>query len=317
MKLKHIAAYTMAVCLTFSLFGCGKDNGDTGSAKLPDGTPSLQEIYQANTLEAYEKANIQPSFSVCLREGEGKEKEETNALLTLYWDEDLGLISRMRDKSMAFKYYFNQNDTDYSCSVDENENVILKILADETEKTDEDKISRAEELFNQYGFGEYNSKEKMISCTDAGDTYHIVTDISAFSFTDSNGHRYTYTTQQYDVEKETLRILDVFRTYEFADRDGSKKTCTRSRCMTYSKVLQSLPKFMIDNLCEPEWTREFTLKYSDDTHKTVMVLDGIQVLVDAPDGYQAYTDSDYETVYEADQRDEDGEYPNRTIYIAK
>lgn len=315
MKLKRIAALAMASCLTISLLGCGKSSGDNGSAEISDGAPSLQEIYQANTLEAYEAANIQPSFSVCLREGE--EKEETNALLTLYWDEDLGLVSRFRQKTMIFSYYFNKDGTDYAASIDENEKVTLKVLVGKTADTEENSVSRAEELFNQYGFGEYNSKETIVSCTDNGDTYHIITDISSASFTDSSGCTYTYTTQEYDVEKETLRILDVFRTYKFKDADGAEKTCTRSRCMTYGKSLHLLPDFMLNNFCKAEWTREFTLEYPDGSDESILVPDGVEVLIDAPSGYQAYMDSEHETVYDADEKDEDGIYPDRIIYIAK
>ena len=87
----------------------------------------------------------------------------------------------------------------------------------------------------QYSFGEYNGKEKIISSTDCGETYHIVTDVSYASFTDNSGSTYEYTTQEYDVEKETLRILDTFRTYTFTNSSGESKTCTLSRSLTYGK----------------------------------------------------------------------------------
>lgn len=316
MKLKRMAALVLASCMTVLLAGCGAaSNKDTGSAALPEGTPTLEEIYAANTLEAYQQANIQPSLSTCLREG--PDNKETNALLTLYWDKDLGLVARFRKTNMSFQYYFTRNNINYSAAVTEDEDTVLTILADDAEERGEKEITYAEKLFHQYGFGEYNSKEKLVSCTDSGDTYHIITDISAMSFTDSTGRTYTYTTQEYDVEKETLRILDVFRTYRFTDANGTVKECTRSRCMTYTKKLVSLPDFMREGICEADWSREFTLRYPDGTRDTIAVPDGISVLVEAPDGYEAYADSDCETVYSEDQADEDGVLPDRTVYIAK
>lgn len=316
MNLKRTAALVLASCMTVLLAGCGTaSNEDTGSAALPDGTPTLEEIYAANTLQAYEEADIQPSLSTCLREG--PDNRETNSLLTLYWDDDLGLVSRFRREDMSFHYYFAREGVNYSASLTEEEEPVLMILADDPEKNDGNDTTYAEKLFNQYGFGEYNSKETMISCTDNGDTYHIVTDISAMSFTDSTGRKYTYTTQEYDVEKETLRILDVFRTYHFTDAEGTVKECTRSRCMTYNNTMVSLPDFMRKDICKADWSREFTLCYPDGSRETVAVPDGVSVLIEAPDGYEAYADSDYKTVYNEDSADADGTLPNRTIYIAK
>ncbi|OUM21548.1 hypothetical protein [Butyricicoccus porcorum] len=316
MNVKRIAALVFASCMTVLLAGCGAaSNNDTGSAALPAGTPTLEEIYAANTLEVYHAANIQPSLSTCLREG--PDNRETNALLTLYWEEDLGLVSRFRKTDMSFRYYFTRDDVNYSAAITEDEDTVLTILADDPEQRGEKEITYAEKLFHQYSFGDYSSKEKLVSCTDSGDTYHIITDISAMSFTDSTGRTYTYTTQEYDVEKETLRILDVFRTYRFTDTDGTVKECTRSRCMTYNKKIVSLPDFMREDIIEADWSRTFTLHYPDGSTDTVAVPDGISVLVQAPDGYEVYADSDCETVYEEDRTDEDGAFPNRTVYLAK
>ena len=314
MKLKQIAILAAACCLTFGLAGCGKDAQDTGSGSQPTGTPTLEEIYAANTLEAYEKAHIQPSFSVCLREGE--DKEETNALLTLYWDEDLGFVSRFRQKSMIFDYYFNKDGVDYRAAIDEEEKVHLTVLANKTADEEPDR-THAEMLFDQYGFGGRNTKETIISCTDLGDTYRIITDISGFSFTDSSGHTYTYTTQEYDVEKKTLRIVDVFRTYQFQDKDGMKKNCTRSVCMTYGKAMQTLPDFLVDSCGKGEWDRTFTLSYPDETEQRIALPTSVLATVEAPAGYQVYTDNTFSEFYESDEKNDDGEYPNRKLYIAK
>ncbi|HIV67831.1 MAG TPA: hypothetical protein IAA32_03080 [Candidatus Butyricicoccus stercorigallinarum] len=314
MKLRQLAALAAATCLTALLAGCGAPaDENAGSGTLSADTPTLEEIYAANTLEAYRQANIQPSLSTCQREG--PENTEFNALLTLYWDEELGLVSRFRSTNQSFRYYFSRQDTDYYAAVTEEEETFLMALADDPEGGDAE-MTYAERLFRQYGFGEYNSRETMVSCTDCGDTYHIITDISALSFTDSTGRTYTYTTQEYDVEKETLRILDVFRTYQFTDTDGTVKECTRSRCMTYNDRIVSLPDFMQEDVKQADWSRMITLRYPDQSSETVVAPAGIPTLVQAPDGYAAYTDRDAETVYDADAPDEDNVFPDRLIYIA-
>lgn len=316
MNLKRIASLVLASCMTVVLAACGAaSDGDTGSAVPAENIPTLQEIYAVNTLEQYQEANIQPSLTTCLREGPNN--EETNSLLTLYWDDTFGLVSRFRKTDLTFHYYFTREEVNYYGMVNEDEEAVLTIMADDPAERSKSEKTYAEMLFDQYSFGEYNSKEKLISCTDNGDTYHIVTDISALSFTDSTGRTYTYTTQEYDVEKETLRIVDVFRTYRFTDIDGTSKECTRSRCMTYTKQIISLPDFMLDDIGKADWSREVTLQYIGGSEITVAVPEGVSVLVEAPDGYEVYTDSDCTTVYDADAADKAGTSSDCTVYLAK
>lgn len=316
MNMKRIAAMAMASCMTLFLCSCGTqpDGIASGSAAQDSGAPTLEQIYAANTLSAYEEANIQVSLSTCLREG--KEKKETNALLTIYQDDELGLVSRLRRTDMGFHYYFNKDGANFYCETDKEKNVSVTLLADNAEQATDDGMTYPELLFRKNSFGDYNSKEKIISCTDSGDTYHIVTDISASSFTDSAGRTYTYTTQEYDVEKETLRILDMFRTYHFIDRDGTDKECTLSRSMTYGKQVVGLPDFMQEHIKNASWDRRITVVSADGT-KTVSVPDGVPVLVDAPDGYEAYTDSNHTQIYSADSASDSGKYPDRIIYLAE
>lgn len=316
MKCKRIAAFFLAACTVLSLVGCGKtetsEPAGSGSGVTVEGEPTLEQIYAANTLEAYQKAGIQPSLSTCLREGE--ENEESNYLLTLYFDEDLGLITRFRDPELSFRYYFNRDGINFMCEADEDENVTMTILADEM-SDDEDAATYPEQMFQQYGFGTASKGETIVSCTDSGDTYHIVTNITSASFKDSSGGTYSYSTQEYDVEKKTLRILDTFRTYQFADSSGNTKECTLSRCMTYGEEVYDVPKCIAEAIRETSWTRTFTLEV-DGEETEIAVPDSIPVLVQAPDGYEAYQDSEHEVRYVADLP-EDKEYQDRTIYIAK
>ena len=316
MKYRRIAALLLATCTVFSMTGCGKTDttgADTsGSSVSQQSTPTLEQIYTANTLEAYEKAGIQPSISTCLREGE--ENKETNYLLTLYYDEELGLITRFRGSDLVFHYYFNRNGINYMCEADEKENVTVTILADEMSDA-EDAPTYPEKTFQQNSFGSLNSGEQIISCTDNGDTYHIVTDISSLSFKDNTGSTYAYDTQEYDVEKKTLRILDTFRTYTFTDHSGDSKECTLSRCMTYGDEIYDVPKCIAEVLRASEWTRTFTI-VSEGEEWEVEVPNDTPVVVQAPDGYAAYQDNTYETRYLTDTPKE-GKYQDRTVYIAK
>lgn len=318
MKCKRIAAFFLAVCTMLSLVGCGKAetpesiSSGSGSGVTVDGTPTLEQIYAANTLEAYQKAGIQPSLSTCLREGE--ENVESNYLLTLYFDEELGLITRFRDPELSFRYYFNKDGINFMCEADEDENVTMTILAGEM-NDDTDAPTYPEKMFRQYGFGTASANETIVSCTDNGDTYHIVTNISSASFKDSSGGMYDYSTQEYDVEKKTLRILDTFRTYKFTDHSGNTKVCTLSRCMTYGEEVYDVPKCIAEAIRETSWTRTFTIVAGGEETE-VAVPDSIPVLVQAPDGYEVYKDSEHKVRYLIDPP-EDKEYQDRTIYIAK
>ncbi|MDO5785027.1 MAG: hypothetical protein Q4P20_08180 [Eubacteriales bacterium] len=315
MKCKRIAAFFLAACTVFSLVGCGKtetpESSGSGSGVTVDGQPTLEQIYAANTLEAYQKAGIQPSLSTCLREGE--EKVESNYLLTLYFDKELGLITRFRDPDLIFRYYFNKDGTNFMCEADEDENVTMTILAGEM-SDDEDAPTYPEKMFQRYSFGSFSADETIVSCEDNGDTYHIVTDISAASFQDSSGSTYAYSTQEYDVEKKTLRILDTFRTYKFTDHSGNTKECTLSRCMTYGEEVYDVPDCIAKAIRDTSWTRTFTIE-ADGEETEIAVPDSIPVLVQAPDGYEAYKDSEHEVRYLIDLP-EDKVYQDRTIYIA-
>lgn len=304
MLFKKISAMLFASCMLFSMAGCGtaesKGSG-SGSGASMEGIPTLQQIYAANTLEQYEKANIQPSFSSCLREG--KENKESNSLMTLYFDEELGLVCRFRktETGLNFRYYFNRKNVDYYAQAvtdEDGKNETVTLTIEDDPENNRDEMTNVEKLFRQYSFGEYNGKEKIISCTDCGETYHIVTDISYASFTDNSGSTYEYTTQEYDVEKETLRILDTFRTYTFTNSSGETKTCTLSRSMTYGEQIISMPDFMINQIRNADWEREFTIR-SYDRAKTVPVPEGVLVNVDVPSDYAVYTDSSQEESYEA------------------
>lgn len=316
MKYKRIAAFVLAMCTAFSLAGCGKtetaEPSGSGSGVSTKSTPTLEQIYAANTLEAYKKAGIQPSLSTCLREGE--ENVESNYLLTLYFDEELGLITRFRDPDLAFRYYFNRDGINFMCEADEDEDVTMTILADEM-NDEEDAPTYPEKMFQQYSFGIFSSDETIISCKDCGDTYHIVTDISSASFQDSSGNTYAYSTQEYDVEKKTLRILDTFRTYTFTDRSGNKKECTLSRCMTYGEKVYDVPNCIAKAIRDTSWTRTFTINIGGEETE-IAVPDNIPVLVQAPDGYAAYKDSDHEVLYLIDLP-KDKVYQDRTIYIVQ
>lgn len=304
MLFKKISAMLLASCMLFSMAGCGtaeSEGSGSGSGASMEGIPTLQQIYAANTLEQYEKANIQPSFSSCLREG--KENKESNSLMTLYFDEELGLVCRFRktETGLNFRYYFNREDVNYYAQAvtdEDGENETVTLTIEDDPENNEDESTNVEKLFRQYSFGEYNGKEKIISCTDCGETYHIVTDISYASFTDNSGCTYEYTTQEYDVEKETLRILDTFRTYTFTNSSGESKTCTLSRSLTYGEQIISMPDFIMEKIRNAEWEREFTIR-SYDRAKTVPVPDGVLVNVDVPSDYAVYTDSSQKEPYEA------------------
>ncbi len=321
MKVRQIAALVLTACMPLAFAGCGGAQKNSGSgsdtASVQEGAPSLEQIYAANTLQNYEDAHIQPSITVCLREG--PENEETNILLTTYRDAELGLITRIRQTNVPFRYFFTRDDVTYSCEQDEEENTLLTVCVGDTAKPDssedggEESITYPEQLFNRYSFGKYRNRETMLSCTDCGDTYHIVTDISAFSFQDSAGRTFTYTTQEYDVEKETLRIIDTFRTYRFKDTNGAEKVCTRSRCLTYGKQIFSPPEFFME-VRDADWSRRLTLYHADGRKQLIDLPKGIPVGLEAPDGYQCYADRHNETVYSpsADDGEED-----LTLYIAE
>lgn len=319
MLLKRISAMLLAGCMAWTLAGCGtaSTDGSAGSGQRTE-KPTLEQIYAANTLEKYETDNIQPSFSTCLRVGE--EKKESNALLTLYYDDVLGTICRYRktETGMLFKYYFQHEGQDFYTYAEANKDGSIKKKALVIQASEQKKqTSYAEQLIEEYGFGSYNNKETITSLRDCGETYHIVTDISALSGTKNNGKTYTYTTQEYDVEKETLRILDIFRTYTVKDTNGKEKTCNMSRSMTYSSDEMVKPaEFIEKSLITPAWTRTITL-VSDSGEQTIAVPNGIPVLVDAPDGYTAYADSSYTQKYTKDTPNTDKTYPNRTIYLSK
>lgn len=322
MLLKRISAILLAGCMAWTLAGCGTSStdGSTGSGQRTE-TPTLEQIYAANTLEKYEADKIQPSFSTCLRVGE--EKKESNALLTLYYDDALGTICRYRktETGMLFKYYFQHDGQDFYTYAEANKDGSIKkkalVIQAETASKQADSPSYAERLFEEYGFGSYNDKETITSIRDCGETYHIVTDISALSGTENNGKTYTYTTQEYDVEKETLRILDIFRTYTVKDANGEQKTCNMSRSMTYSGDEVVRPAdFIEESLIAPAWTRTITLA-SDGGTQHISVPNGIPVLVDAPNGYTAYTDSACTQKYTKDTPNADKTYPDRTIYLSK
>lgn len=324
MLLKRISAMLLAGCMAWTLAGCGTAStsidGSAGSGQHTE-TPTLEQIYAANTLEKYEADEIQPSFSTCLRVG--AEKKESNALLTLYYDDVLGTICRYRktETGMLFKYYFQHEGQDFYTYAEANEDGSIKdqalVIQAKAAAKKENSPSYAEQLFEEYGFGSYNSKETITSLRDCGETYHIVTDVSALSGTKNNGKTYTYTTQEYDVEKETLRILDIFRTYTVKDANGEEKTCTMSRSMTYSSDEIVKPAdFIEEQLVAPAWTRTITL-VSDRGEQSISVPNGIPVLVDVPNGYTAYTDSSYTQKYTKDTPNADKTYPNRTIYLSK
>lgn len=319
MLLKRISAMLLAGCMAWTLAGCGtaSTDGGAGSGQRTE-TPTLEQIYAANTLEKYEADEIQPSFSTCLRVGE--EKKESNALLTLYYDDVLGTICRYRktETGMLFKYYFQHEGQDFYTYAEANKDGSIKKKALVIQATEQKKqTSYAEQLFEEYGFGSYNNKETITSVRDCGETYHIVTDISALSGTKNNGKTYTYTTQEYDVEKETLRILDIFRTYTVENADGEQQTCNMSRSMTYNSDEVVKPaEFIETSLIKPAWTRTMTL-VSDSGEQKVSVPDGIPVLVEAPDGYTAYTDSACTQKYTKDTPNADKTYPNRTIYLSE
>lgn len=314
MNMKRMAA--LISCMMLCLCSCGTNTEETGSAAQQDSMPTLQQIYAANTLEAYEEAGIQPSLSSCLREQDGK--SESNALLTIYQDEQLGLVSRFRTENKLFHYYFNKDGTDFYCEQEQGKKTTLVIMpnASDSVSAEENETSYAAYLFQKNSFGDYNSKEQITSITDSGDTYHIVTDISASSFTDSSGRAYTYTTQEYDVEKESLRILDLFRSYHFTNSDGTEKKCTLSRCMTYGRQIIALPEFIQDDIKNVSWEREITL-VSAEGKKIIAVPANIPVLIDTSNGYEAYTDSEYTKAYLTDEPTDNGIYPDRTIYLEK
>ena len=322
MLLKRISAMLLAGCMAWTLAGCGTASTDgSADSRQRTETPTLEQIYAANTLETYETDNIQPSFSTCLRVG--AEKKESNALLTLYYDNVLGMICRYRktETGMLFKYYFQHDGQDFYTYAEANEDGSIKdqalVIQAKVAAKQENSCSYAEQLFEEYGFGAYNSKEAIISLRDCGETYHIVTDISALSGKEDSGKTYTYTTQEYDVEKETLRILNVFRTYTVKNTNGEEKTCTMSRSMTYSSDGVVKPAdFIEEQLIAPAWTRTITL-VSDNGKQTISVPNDIPVLVDAPDGYTAYIDNSYTQKYTKDTPSTDKTYPDRTIYLSK
>ena len=104
MLLKRISAVLLAGCMTLAAAGCGTASTEDGTGSGQESEkPTLEQIYAANTLEAYQADDIQPSFSTCMRVG--KEKKESNALLTLYYDDVLGTICRYRktETGMLFK----------------------------------------------------------------------------------------------------------------------------------------------------------------------------------------------------------------------
>ena len=322
MLLKRISAVLLAGCMTLAAAGCGTASTEAGTGSGQETEkPTLEQIYTANTLEAYQADDIQPSFSTCMRVG--KEKKESNALLTLYYDDVLGTICRYRktETGMLFKYYFRHDGQDFYTYAEANKDGSIKekalvIQADAAQKQ-ENSTSYAEQLFEKYGFGSYNSKERITSMQDCGETYHIVTDISALSGTGGNGRTYTYTTQEYDVEKKSLRILDIFRTYTMQNANGEEKTCTMSRSMTYSSDGVVRPAdFIEESLVVPAWSRTITLVF-DAGKQTISVPNGIPVLVQAPSGYTAYTDSACTQKYTEDTPSADRTYPNRTIYLNK
>lgn len=304
MLLKKISAMLLASCMLFSMAGCGMTESkvsDSGSGTAVAGTPTLKQIYAANTLEQYEKAKIQPSFSSCLREEGGS--KESNSLMTLYFDDELGLVCRFRktETGLNFRYYFQREGVNYSAQAVTDETgqkdiVTLYIEADPENSKDD--RTNAEKLFQKYSFGEYNGKEKIISCTDCGETYHIVTDISYASFTDNSGSTCEYTTQEYDVEKETLRILDTFRTYTFTNSSGETRTRTLSRSMTYGDKIIGMPEFMIKQIRDAAWDEEFTIQSYKNT-RTFPVPSGVLVDVDVPSDYAVYTDSSQGQEYQA------------------
>lgn len=303
MLLKKISAMLLASCMLFSMAGCGtaesKESG-SGSGTAMAGAPTLKQIYAANTLEQYEKAKIQPSFSSCLREDGGK---ESNSLMTLYFDDELGLTCRFRktETGLNFRYYFQREGVNYSAQAvtdETGEKDIVTLYIEADPENSKDDSSNTEKLFQKYSFGEYNGKEKIISCTDCGETYHIVTDISYASFTDNSGGTYEYTTQEYDVEKETLRILDTFRTYTFTNNNGETKTRTLSRSMTYGDKIIGMPEFMIEQIRDTDWDEEFTIDSYENT-KTFPVPSGVLVDVDVPSDYAVYTDSSKDHEYQA------------------
>ena len=190
MLLKRISAVLLAGCMTLAAAGCGTASTEDGTGSGQESEkPTLEQIYAANTLEAYQADDIQPSFSTCMRVG--KEKKESNALLTLYYDDVLGIICRYRktETGMLFKYYFQHDGQDFYTYAEANTDGSIKeqalvIQANAAEKQ-ENSASYAEQLFEKYGFGSYNSKERVTSMQDCGETYHIVTDISALSGTGS------------------------------------------------------------------------------------------------------------------------------------
>lgn len=312
---RTIAAALAASALLLS--GCGgTDSSSDGSGADAQEIPSLKQIYAANTLEQYLSDGIQPSVTTCLREDNAEVYTEDNILMTAYQDDTYGTVVRYRKNSNPFRYFFQKDGTEYTACMDKEEQISITVLTDADDKLEEGE-TYAEYVFDQHDFGVYNKKESISSCTDCGDTYHIVTDISAQSFTDSSGGRYVYTTQTYDVEKQTLRILDTFRTYHFVESDGTTKQMTLSRCLSYGSQPIPMPDFMQEDVLGDDWQRTFTLVTQDNTWEVAVPSD-VETLVQVPNGYEVYTDSSLEQPYTEDVP-EDGEktLPDRRLYIVE
>ena len=99
--------------------------------------------------------------------------------------------------------------------------------------------------------------------------------------------------------------------------NGEEKTCTMSRSMTYNSDGVVKPAdFIEESLVVPAWSRTITL-VSDAGKQTISVPNGIPVLVQAPSGYTAYTDSACTQKYTEDTPSADRTYPDRIIYLNK
>ena len=323
MKMKRFHAVLLAFGILCTAAGCGSTTDTAGSAEANQtDAPSLQELYANNTLENYREAGIQGSFSTCLRETKDDKTEEWNNLATMYAQErdEVGFVVRDRIGNVPFTYYFNHDGTDFSIlhtvttdeqTQEQQESIELTAHPQLFEQTDgEQTKSLAEQKFEEQSFGSYDAREKLISVTDCGDTYHYVTDISAFSEKNMDGTYNTYDTREYDVDKETLFILNTMEIYQKEEKDGTTKKCMFYRCLSYGTTYASVPQLIDETIADSDWSRTFTLIVEGD-RVTFQVPKDIPVKLELPEGYTAYTDSSCQNAFTG----ESGTLSDETLYV--
>lgn len=323
MKMKRFHAALLAFGILCTAAGCGSTSDTTGSGEaMAADAPSLQQLYEHNTLELYREAGIQGSISTCLREMTDDKTEEQNNLATMYPKEreEVGFVVRERIGNAPFTYYFDHDGTDFSIlhtvttdekTQEQQESIAMTAHPQLFEQSEEqDAKTLPEQKFEEHSFGSYDAREKLISVTDCGDTYHYVTDISAFSQKNMDGSYNTYDTREYDVDKETLFILNTMTTYQKEEKDGTTKRCMFYRCLSYGTTYASVPKLIGEAIGDSDWSRTFTLIVEGERVSFAVPTD-IPVQLELPEGYKAYTDSSYQTEFQG----ESDELSDETLYV--